>query len=170
MLSRITEPTALIRLQSWGTPTAAPEPLERLLEVDWPFNAGSAVTGRAHVICIAPDDWLIHSESAVSGPALFEAVVEALRGSSFRATDLSCALARIRIDGHQALQLLSKACALDVKSDLVPGRAPRTLVAGLAVVVQCVETSTFECIVPLSYCDYLMAWMKDAAAEFAVTS
>jgi heterotetrameric sarcosine oxidase gamma subunit len=98
-------------------------------------------------------------------PALEERFRDA--SSSCRATDLSAALARIRITGDPARALLSKACALDVHSDeLRPGRAPRTLVAGLPTVVRCVADSAFECIVAQSYSRYLLAWLTDAAQEF----
>jgi sarcosine oxidase subunit gamma len=94
---------------------------------------------------------------------------EQFRGTSpFRVTDLSAAFARIRIGGAYARALLSKACALDVHSgELRPGRAPRTLVAGLPVIVRCVTDSGFECIVALSYSHYLMSWLTDAAQEFS---
>jgi sarcosine oxidase gamma subunit len=59
---------------------------------------------------------------------------------------------------------------LDVYSEhLAPGRAPRTLIAGLPVVIRCLDAAVFECIAPLSYADYLLSWLTDAAAEFTAT-
>jgi heterotetrameric sarcosine oxidase gamma subunit len=122
------------------------------------------------VICIGPTDWLVVPAADVGADRLLQALEEALRGSSFRATDFSSALVRIRIDGAHGRALLSKACALDVYSEnLAPGRAPRTLIAGLPVVIRCLEPAVFECVAPLSYADYLLSWLTDANTEFVAT-
>jgi sarcosine oxidase gamma subunit len=39
------------------------------------------------------------------------------------------------------------------------GRAARTLVAGVPTVIRCLPRSVFECIVPVSYADYVMRWL-----------
>jgi hypothetical protein len=36
----------------------------------------------------------------------------------------------------------------------------------MPVVVRCTHPSAFECIVSLSYHEYLTAWLDDAAIEF----
>ena len=41
-------------------------------------------------------------------------------------------------------------------------------IAGLPVVIHCLDPAGFECIVPLSFADYLLSWRADAAAEFEV--
>jgi sarcosine oxidase, subunit gamma len=167
MLSVLTDAANVIRVQSWERGTRVPEPVARLLGIKWPSQVGAVAChgDELAVICIGPTDWLVLSGS---GATLAQALDEQLRGSSFRAIDLSSAFARVRIDGAYARALLSKVCALDVHSDeLRPGRAPRTLVAGLPVVVRCLAESVFECIVALSYCDYLVSWLSDAAREFS---
>ncbi len=168
MLSRLTDSATMIRVQSWERQCAAPERAAQLLGVTWPLQAGAVASGRADVICVGPTEWLVLSSSEVSlDVPLMAALEEQLQGGSFRATDLSAAYARIRIEGPDAHSLLSKACALDVYSDaLQSGRAPRTLVAGLPAVIRCLGPSTFECLVSLSYADYLQAWLSDAALEF----
>jgi sarcosine oxidase subunit gamma len=168
MLSQLPLSDPLIRVQSWARGASAPESAERLLGLDWPFKAGDVVRDdRVDVICIGPTDWLVVAASAAGSDRLLHALEEAFRGSFFRATDFSAALARIRIGGAHGRALLSKACALDVYSgNLAPGRAPRTLIAGLPVVIRCLESDVFECLTPLSYADYLMTWLTDANAEF----
>lgn len=167
MLSRLPSSAPLIRVQSWLRGIPAPEPVTRLLELDWPHQAGEVARGVVDVICIGPTDWLVVSASDVGTDRLLQALEEAFQGSSFRATDFSSALARVRIDGAHGRALLSKACALDVHSEkLAPGRAPRTLIAGLPVVIRCLESAVFECIAPLSYADYLLSWLTDANSEF----
>ena len=171
MLDRVTKSNSLVRVQSWERRgLTIPQAAADVVRIDWPLQAGAVASGRADVICVGPTDWLVVAGSDLPEDELLETLAAAFHGSSFRATALTCALARIRIGGDHARALLSKACALDAQSaDLMPGRAPRTLVAGLPVIIRCLERSSFECIVPLSYADYLMAWLADAAAEFAVT-
>jgi heterotetrameric sarcosine oxidase gamma subunit len=164
MLSRSPNSAAMLRVQSWSRGTRPPEAIERLLELDWPVQVGQVAQGALDVICIGPADWLLVSKA---GGDLVRAVEETLKGSSFRATNLSCAWARILIDGTAATALLRKACALDVGSpSLAPGRAARTLVAGVAVILRCLQPAVFECIAPSSYADYLLSWLADASAEF----
>ena len=171
MLSRLPPSAPLIRVQNWVQGASAPEPVTRLLELDWPRRAGEVCAGGdVDVICIGPTDWLVVSAADVDADRLLPALEGAFQGSSFRATDFSSALVRIRIDGAHGRALLSKACALDVYSEhLAPGRAPRTLIAGLPVVIRSLDSAVFECIAPLSYADYLLAWLTDAAAEYIAT-
>src|SRR5438445_10873751 len=152
MLSRLPSSAPLIRVQSWLRGASAPEPVTRLLELDWPLRAGEVARGAVEVICIGPADWLVVTAADVGPDRLLQALEEALQGSSFRVTDFSSALARVRIDGAHGRALLSKACALDVYSEsLAPGRAPRTLIAGLPVVIHCLDSAVFECIASMSY-------------------
>lgn len=167
MLSRLPNSAALIRVQSWSRGAQPPEAIERFLALDWPVQVGEVARGDLDVICIGPTDWLLLWQPEVDLDRVLQAVEEAFKGSSFRATDFSSALVRIRINGAAAPALLAKACALDVYSPaLAPGRAPRTLIAGFPVVVRCLEPAVFECLAPLSYADYLLSWLTDASAEF----
>jgi heterotetrameric sarcosine oxidase gamma subunit len=173
MLSQFSNSTALVRVQSWSRDTPPPAPIGRLLGLDWPLQVGEVAQGQADVdvICIGPTDWLVLSQAEVDPNRLVQAIEETLQESCFRATDVSSALVRIRINGAAARALLAKACALDVSSpSLAPGRASRTLVAGLAVVLRCLEPTVFECIAPRSYSDYLLSWLADAGAEFNTTA
>jgi sarcosine oxidase gamma subunit len=36
----------------------------------------------------------------------------------------------------------------------------------MPVIVWCTQLSTFECFVTVSYAEYLVSWLADAAAEF----
>jgi heterotetrameric sarcosine oxidase gamma subunit len=167
MLSRVTQSSALVRVQSWTRRgLIIPQAAAEVLGTEWPLLAGTVAYGRADVICISPNDWLIVAGSGLAEDALAGCLAEALQDSSFRATTLSAALARIRLEGGEARALLSKACALDTQgADLRPGRAPRTLVAGLPVIVHCLTESSFELIVAGSYVDYVMRYLRDAAGE-----
>jgi heterotetrameric sarcosine oxidase gamma subunit len=167
MLSRVTKLGALIRVQSWERHGAiVPAVIAELMQLQWPARTGTVATGNVEVICINPADWLIVAGEGVSADELLVALRRGFHGGSLRATDLSHALGRICIEGADARPLLSKTCALDVGSsfELIPGRAPRTLVAGIPTIIRCLAPTSFELIVALSYVEWLMAWLGDAAA------
>jgi len=91
----------------------------------------------------------------------------AFDGSAFRATNVSDALARIEINGPEVRNLLAKGCSLDLHPPrFAPGRCARTRFAGMPVIVCCRGASKFECIVTISYVDYLLSWLADATLEF----
>jgi sarcosine oxidase subunit gamma len=100
-----------------------------------------------------------------------ERIDGAFRGSAFRATDVSQALTRIQISGVEVRDLLAKGCSLDLHPPLFPaGRAARTRLAGMPVIVCCTGTSAFELIVARSYTEYLLSWLADAELEFEATA
>jgi sarcosine oxidase subunit gamma len=93
------------------------------------------------------------------------------RGSTFRAINVSQALIRIQIEGADVRNLLAKACSLDLHPRLFPpGRSARTRFAGMPIIVCCVRHSTFELIMAISFADYFVMWIEDAALEFATST
>jgi sarcosine oxidase, subunit gamma len=159
------DPLAVLRVQSWDMRAVVPLAVESLLDIAWPRAVGAVEVGRADVICISPTEWLTITSETSAGD-LFQSIIERFQSSSFRATDISSAVGRIDIQGPQARRLLSKACSLDVHpARFAPGSAARTRFAGIPVVVHCRRESVFECIGALSYRDYLMAWLSDAALD-----
>jgi sarcosine oxidase subunit gamma len=165
MRSRPLESCSIIRVQSWNG-ALAPSAVEQLLGVRWPKTIGAVASGRAAIICVGPTDWRVIAADPDFTPWL-QQLDAAFEGSAFRATDVSQALARIEIDGPEARELLAKGCSLDLYPPLFPpGRSARTRFAGMPVVVRCLRHSTFECIVPVSYADYFLSWLEDAALEF----
>lgn len=166
MLRSVLKPHAIIRVQSWAGEALVPSVAADNLGVDWPKKTSTVASGHVDIICVGPTDWLVLAADPDATPWLRR--LEALfQGGSFRATNVSQALARIEIEGPEVRDLLAKGCALDLHpSTFPPGCSTRTRFAGLPVVVCCVRHSTFELIVPLSYADYLMAWLEDAELEF----
>lgn len=159
----------LIRVQSWEANERAPERVEQALGVVWPRVTGSMVRGRADIFCIGPTDWLVIARDR-DATAVLKRLDTAFEGSALRATDVSSALRRIQIEGAHARELLAKGCGLDVHPQAFPpGRCARTRLAGMPVIVLCVEESILECIVTSSYGDYLLAWLTDADTEFSRT-
>lgn len=161
------EPCTILRVQTWDATQTMPPPVEHALGITWPRAAGTVACGRAQVLCVGPDDWLVIS-SEVDVPDQWRALDEALAASSYRMTDLSAAMCRVRLVGPQLRDLLAKGCSLDLDLRVFrPGTATRTRLAGIAVVLHCVEPATFECIVTASLLAYFTAWFADAALEFS---
>jgi sarcosine oxidase subunit gamma len=169
MLSRVVRSCSIIRVQTWDLEARVPSAVEQLLEIPWPRETGAVASGDAAILCTGPTDWLVVATDP-DATALLQRLDAAFEGSSFRATNVSHALERIEIDGPEARDLLSKGCALDLHpSRFPPVRCARTRFAAMPVIVRCMRSSTFECIVARSYTDYLLSWLKDAALEFAAT-
>jgi sarcosine oxidase subunit gamma len=136
--------------------------------MQWPSATGTLTSGASDVLCIGPTDWLVIGPDPDPTP-LLRILSDAFQGTPFRATNVSSALTRIRIEGPDVRMLLSKACALDFRPQVFPPRClARTRFAGVPVVVRCLQPSVFDCIVSVSYGDYLMAWLSDASTECEV--
>lgn len=166
MVSREPDPGILIRVQSWDARERVPRQIEQALAISWPQTTGTVASGVEEIICVGPTDWLIIASGPDAVP-LLRILNGSFAGSAFRATNVSSALARIQVEGPHARALLAKGCSLDLHPQVfTPGRSARTRFAGMPVVVRCTQRSTFECIVPLSYREYLTAWLADAAVEF----
>lgn len=167
MLKHLVESSISIRVQTWDGEAAVPPKVAQMLGSDWPQETGAVASGRADILCVGPTDWLVIGTDP-DATALLQRLEEAFEGSAFRATNVSQALARIEIAGPEARTLLAKGCALDLHpSRFAPGRCARTRFAGMPVIVHCTQPSTFECIVTLSYAEYFLSWLTDAALEFA---
>jgi sarcosine oxidase, subunit gamma len=168
MLKQLFDPCSIVRVQTWDSEAATPSAVDEVLGVTWPKKTGVVVSGRADVICVGPTDWLVVAADRHAAEWLQRLEGEFHGSSTFRATDMSHALARIQLDGPEVRDLLAKGCSLDLYPPLFPpGRSARTRFAGMPVIVRCEQPSTFECIVSRSYADYLLCWLADASVEFS---
>ena len=169
MGSRVLDPCSIVRVQTWDAKALAPLAVEDVLGVAWPQETGAVARGSAEIICLGPADWLVLAREP-DADVWLDRIAAAFDGSAFRATNVSDALARIEVDEAEVRDLLAKGCSLDLHPPLFPpGRAARTRLAGMPVVVHCTGTSTFECIVTLSYASFLVSWLADAMLEFEPT-
>jgi sarcosine oxidase subunit gamma len=157
---------SIIRIQSWDSEGRAPATVNDIFGVAWPQKTGTVASGRVDIICVGPTDWLVLAADpdAASWLHQFDTLFQ---GSTFRATNVSQALVRFQTEGPEVRDLLAKGCSIDLHPPhFPPGRSARTRFAGMPVIVHCTGPSTFECIVTLSYADYLRSWLADAALEF----
>lgn len=154
---------AVVRVQTWDARAVPAEPLQSVTGGAWPLSAGGCARDRVDIICVGPGDWLLLT-GIEAHAALLRDLQAACAGTVFRATDVSAALSRIRVEGPQTRQLLSQACAVDLHPDVFgAGRATRTRFAGMAVILRCLQPTQFECIVTRSLGQYCRAWLERAA-------
>jgi sarcosine oxidase subunit gamma len=167
MRSRALETCGIVRVQTWQSQVDVTSKAAQWLGVAWPERACTLTNGRADVLCIGPTDWLVLAPDP-DVAWLLQALEVAFDVDSFRATDLTQALARVEIEGAEVRALLAKGCSLDLHpSRYPPGHYARTRFGGMPVVVRCQRETVFECIVASSYRDYLVSWLADAALEFS---
>lgn len=166
MRSRVLDPCTFIRVQAWDPQATDTQKIEVALGTQWPKEIGSIATGRADILCLGPSDWLVTSTDS-DAKTLHQQLEVAFEGCTFRATNVSQALARIEVQGPETRALLLKGCSLDLHpSRFPPGRCARTRFAALPAVLRCMGPTHFECIITSSYQDYLLSWLADAAEEF----
>ena len=159
-------PCDILRVQTWDGDAVIPSGAEQLLGTPWPKETGDTERGRAAVIAVGPMDWLVLGADPTAA-TLLSALERAFENSVFRTTPVSQALARFKIDGPETRTLLAKGCGLDLHPSHFPrGRAARTRLAGMPVIVYCSGSSSFECVVTASYADFLVLWLNDASLEF----
>jgi sarcosine oxidase, subunit gamma len=166
-MHEVLELRGIIRVQTWDSEAVAPPAIEGTLGTAWPRKVGLVASGYVDILCTGPTDWWLfaaHPDVA----AILEQLKTACMGSAFRVTDLSHAFGRIAVEGRESRMLLAKGCALDLHpARLPPEYCARTRLAGMPVIIRCVQESTFQCIVASSYRHYLLSWLTDAAVEFS---
>jgi sarcosine oxidase, subunit gamma len=167
MRSIVLDPCSIIRVQTWGSEAVIPSAVEQVLDIAWPHKTGSMADGRALVICVGPTDWLVIASDPDAAEWLRQ-LDAALGDSVFRATNVSRSLARIQISDPVVREVLAKGCSLDLcPLRFASERSTRTHLAGMPVIIRSTGAYTFELIVTLSYADFLMSWLEDAAVEFS---
>jgi sarcosine oxidase, subunit gamma len=175
MLKELSDSCTLIRVQTWDLGARVPPALQDALAIEWPTAVGvvaASHTNRvAAVACLSPTEWLVIGTAAASDAAtLLRPLQGSLEATPYRATTVTQALARIEVEGRAARLLLAKGCSPDLHpSRFSPGRCARTRLAGMPVILWCIQESTFQCIVASSYREYLLAWLADAGLEMEMT-
>ena len=120
---------------------------------------------------LGPDEWLVTSPRDTA-PDLMGRITRALAGRQAMVSDLSSSRAVIEIAGRQSRALLEKGCGLDLHPRAFgPGHCAQTLFARLPVIIdQLSAAPAYRLFVRRSAARWLVDWLIDAAAEFAVAS
>jgi sarcosine oxidase gamma subunit len=115
MRSRVLETCGIVRVQTWQSQVDVPSKAARWLGLAWPEKACTLANGRADVLCIGPTDWLVVApDPDVTG--LLQTLDVVFEGDSFRATDVTQALARVEIEGAEC----ARSWLRDARSICIP--------------------------------------------------
>jgi sarcosine oxidase, subunit gamma len=120
--------------------------------------------GQVRILSLGPDERLIVSD-VIDARQLAGRLARHLAGCDVAVVDLSCALKTVRIEGSAAPDVLAKGCGLDLDPCSFPvGRATRTRLAQLSVIVECVDRApTYDLYWGRSFATYFESWLNDAA-------
>lgn len=128
-------------------PVLQPLGPERLVAIDGAIDPGPLPM--RGVLRLGEREWLVIDAAADALPDLPGAL----------AVDVGESYAGWRVEGAGALDLLAKACALDIER-LPAGTATRTVMAGVTVLLRVVEVGQFELRVDRSYAEWFEAWLR----------
>lgn len=128
-----------------------------------PSTTGTVLGTEPRILCISPIEWLAVGDT-------FDALPVGERSTcatEWTVVDFSDGIVVVSVKGQAARSVLSKSCGLDFHpKSFMPGQCARTLLAKIAVIVDCVGEEHFHLYAGLSYQRYLTDWLADAAAEF----
>ncbi len=122
----------------------------------------NTVSGRA--LWLGPDEWLIVSDSDVTG-----ALETALQDEHCAVVDVSEARAVLELSGAGAPDVLASGCRLDLES-LRPGSCAQTALARAHILLEPREGGIWRLYVGRSFAAYARAWLEDAIALQAISA
>jgi len=119
---------------------------------------------------LGPDEWWLTDAADDAGP-LVEALERALAGRFASAVDTSDNWFAFEVSGPRTLDLLAKACPLDLHPRAFgPGRCAQSLLAKApATLQQLDESPRFRLHIRRSFADYAWRWLSDAGREYGVS-
>lgn len=118
--------------------------------------------GRA-LLWLGPDEWLLVDDSTAS-ETILGPLRAALGDRHAAVTDVTGSRIRLMLTGAGAGDVMAAGCALDLHPRAFPtGRCARSTLAGVPVVLhRPSDADGFHLLVPVSYADWLSAWIADA--------
>lgn len=94
-------------------------------------------------------------------------LAEALPSEEAAVVDLVSARKGVRLSGEVATDLLNKAVAIDFSDKAFPpGSLAQTVIHDVPVVILRREGESFDLLVPASFAESTIDWLRDAALEF----
>lgn len=159
-------PASIIQVQAW--PDSLPTVQTVLSEFLGmaPPAIGSAVGGDGAIMAaIAPGRFLLSSDAG----DLAERLAAALTASDGAVTDLSHGRTVLRLEGAEAVGVLSACVAIDLDSALFPlQRVAQTAIHHIDVLVHRRSETSFDLWVLRSFAEALAEWLLDARREAGV--
>lgn len=139
-----------------------------VLDCRLPVSPNTVQTaGELTVLWLGPDEWLLLTQPGAE-TAIIARLREALAGVHAAVTDVSGNLARLRLAGPAARDVLAKGCSLDLHPRrFQPGQCAQTLIARSGVILRQIDDRpSYDLLPRRSFAEYLWMWLTDAMAEF----
>jgi sarcosine oxidase subunit gamma len=139
-----------------------------VLDCRLPVSPNTVQTsGDLTVLWLGPDEWLVLTPPGAE-PAIIARLREALHGIHGAVTDVSGNLARLRLAGSAARDVLAKGCSLDLHPrGFQPGQCAQTLIARSGVILHQIDgRPSYDLLPRRSFAEYLWMWLTDAMSEF----
>ena len=152
-----------------GVPGPGATAVALVLGVDLPTTASThAVIGDVTVIWLGPDEWLVTTRSS-TGAEFESRLRDVIAPHGGAAIDVSGQRTTLRLRGSRARDVLAKGCSLDLHPRVFgSGSAAQTMLGQAGIVLLAVDGSgaDYRILVRSSFARYLLAWLRDAAAEY----
>lgn len=131
--------------------------------MDLPTERLTAAGSDPQVLWLAPDQWLITSDSD-SADTMIRRCRAHLRGIVHSATDASAAFTTFRLEHSRASMLLAMGSGLDFDK-LSYGQCARTRLARVPAVIVPLSPGAYDLYADSSYARYLQHWMALAVRD-----
>ena len=139
-----------------------------VLDCRLPVSPNTVQTaGDLTVLWLGPDEWLVLTPPGAEA-AIIARLREALAGIHAAVTDVSGNLARLRLAGNHARDVLAKGCSLDLHPRrFQPGQCAQTLILRCGIILhQIDDRPSYDLLPRRSFAEYLWMWLSDAMAEY----
>lgn len=140
-----------------------------VLGCDLPVDPNTVTATDEHtVFWLGPDEWQIHC--AENGQAeLAESLQQALAGRHAAVVDVSDYYVVMRLSGHRAAEVISKAVPLDLHPRAFqPGHCAQTRFAHATVLLHKLAEDTLDLQVRWSFAEYVWSYIVDGTREYRV--
>lgn len=116
------------------------------------------------VISIGPNMWdIVCKDTDTKG--ILSRINDATMQNNIFATDMSDQLICMEIDGPNALEFLSRGCALDLRKNVFKaGHSARSLLAQANVILWRMDEDKYRILFDVSLWNYLWQWMTETAS------
>ena len=128
-----------------------------------------AVEGDPASYWYGPDCWYLSSETETA-TEIVEECRGKLDGVLYNAVDYSASLAKFRLSGDGAREVLASGTGIDLRQSKLAARTcMQTRLAGILAMITVIGDSDFEIFVDRSYANYFEKWLSDTASIVLLT-
>ena len=141
--------------------------VEDLLGQNIPLEPNTASINKHRIFWLGPDEWLILTPVNATA-TLVENLQHTLATMHASVNDISGGQIALRLTGSTVRDIFAKGCTLDFHPRVFgEGMCAQSGLAKTNVLIGMVHAPhSFDVIVRRSFSDYLLRWLKEAAAEY----